>query len=619
MNRLIHIAALLVVLIPVQALAQPVVLTPPEVTALGDYDVFELSVSGETGNLAFTVWTPVPILEWTVNLWLMRHASGAGQKLTDFHDRALSAGQPEWGSGARLVYVSESPFGDEIASATPPHFTISPDGMRIRGYTWGLDPQQIAFVGRSALVPAQGPEGLFVANANGSGIELIVECENCEDAQWSPNDDVIAYTVGDTIWTVNPNGTANRQILVGASSPTWNPSTNQLAFECDGGDICVSNADGSKRVNLSNGFQGLTFVSPSWSTSGDAIVTSSNLGGGFGDLYLIPFNTVGVTPIRLTSGGNGRDPQFSPFEPDSGSPPPPGAGLSTEEIFYLCRNDGRTDICAIRGSVSPEGCDPLTCEGCCINDTCLDIQTRDACGRNGTCDICTGEEVCNNTQCRLPGLCDAASCPTGCCDEAGACQDPPTSRHCGILGQPCERCNYGEVCDRSGGDATCERNDCMAGTCSGCCLNGECVGAAEQSTSACGGVGEACRTCFGNNQCRNGDCVPPPCSTDGKGCIGADGSCLPGTAHSACGKGDMTCKDCSASGYECNLKTGNCDPPDIGCADCTGINSCCNANMCTGGLSPSSCGGNGSPCQDCTTAFPGGGICNPSSRMCERR
>lgn len=42
--------------------------------------------------------------------------------------------------------------------------------------------------------------------------------------------------------------------------------------------------------------------------------------------------------------------------------------------------------------------------------------------------------------------CDSRSCPTGCCDTAGACQSGQTSDACGALGSQCARCGFGTTC-----------------------------------------------------------------------------------------------------------------------------------------------------------------------------
>lgn len=49
-------------------------------------------------------------------------------------------------------------------------------------------------------------------------------------------------------------------------------------------------------------------------------------------------------------------------------------------------------------------------------------------------------------------VCDASSCPTGCCDDTGTCVDPQADTACGIGGVACVDCaNLGQVCNTTEG------------------------------------------------------------------------------------------------------------------------------------------------------------------------
>lgn len=49
-------------------------------------------------------------------------------------------------------------------------------------------------------------------------------------------------------------------------------------------------------------------------------------------------------------------------------------------------------------------------------------------------------------------VCDASTCPTGCCDDTGACVDPQTDLACGIGGIGCVDCSaLGQGCNTTEG------------------------------------------------------------------------------------------------------------------------------------------------------------------------
>ncbi len=54
-----------------------------------------------------------------------------------------------------------------------------------------------------------------------------------------------------------------------------------------------------------------------------------------------------------------------------------------------------------------------------------------------------------------PAACDSSSCPTGCCDDSGACIDPQTDAACGRGGVACQDCqSAGLFCDLIDGICT---------------------------------------------------------------------------------------------------------------------------------------------------------------------
>lgn len=241
--------------------------------------------------------------------------------------------------------------------------------------------------------------------------------------------------------------------------------------------------------------------------------------------------------------------------------------------------------------------------------------------------------------------CGSTTCQ-GCCDAAGECQQGTTPQACGTLGAFCSTCGNAQFCQfgvcvalsgqgggsgggggggsstnpgggagggggtsagggaGGGGAATC------AQSCEGCCQGTTCM--TGNSTSACGGAGQACQTCFPSQVCSDASCWDSSCS----GCVSATG-CQPGTSPDACGSNGGTCRVC-ASGASCS--EGGCSNPSCnGCQDATGA--------CLPGNSDTSCGlfgtvcavcGSGRRCVQgqCVHVFPDGGVCKPGEAEC---
>ncbi len=112
------------------------------------------------------------------------------------------------------------------------------------------------------------------------------------------------------------------------------------------------------------------------------------------------------------------------------------------------------------GGAPPSGCG--TCDGCCRGDTCVPLEHESdaACGKRGQeCRACDAGGVCDNDtgSCVTPtaGVCNRATCPTGCCSPTGCVTDQSWSA-CGVHGDACQTCALGgTLCE---GDGTCRNN-----------------------------------------------------------------------------------------------------------------------------------------------------------------
>jgi Tol biopolymer transport system component len=194
-----------------------------------------------------------------------------------------AGGSPAWSpDGTKIAFTRETPGNDDI-------YLMEVDGSQVTRLTsdplleytpvWSPDGSMIAFVANSAG-PPPSPVGLYLMNANGSGMHRIGP-EDVALPSWSPDGIRITFvdeTTG-SIFEINPDGTGLRRLvnvprLVGGgfyppnftSRPAWSPDGTRFVFSA--GDTTSShvyavNADGSKPTQLTTG--SVSDSNPAWS------------------------------------------------------------------------------------------------------------------------------------------------------------------------------------------------------------------------------------------------------------------------------------------------------------------------------------------------------------------
>ncbi len=286
-------------------------------------------------------------------------------------------------------------------------------------------------------------------------------------------------------------------------------------------------------------------------------------------------------------------------------------------------------------------CDKNACAGCCVNNQCelystnycqavqgsncsptscnfnVPFDVADSCGSltpgdtNGDC-LCGTSLACPSTQhCVGTCVCDATSCPNGCCDASKNCI-VDNAATCGTGGVKCssttncgsETCVNGScvdcgnchagtgVCCTSsgvcsinqfpncglGGPTACNR--CDASKTSTCNASGKCV---------CGSTGGPCpdsQTCVGSGTSATCGCDDSSCSAKGEGgcCTSSTGTCNSAPSWPNCPTGDSAnvCTACDSTTSEspcCDFTKGSC--PNGGCVCGNTGGPCAAGEVCT--------------------------------------
>ena len=282
------------------------------------------------------------------------------------------------------------------------------------------------------------------------------------------------------------------------------------------------------------------------------------------------------------------------------------AACGRSDLGLYTWGDGGPDA-KVDANPDAGGCNAATCPtGCCDpSGTCRTGTELNACGFAGAaCTDCQkdGFDFCDGQAhaCGTVGpKCDLSTCPQGCCTTFNgqpACLSGQSSLACGNSGQKCVDCTQsGELCDPSA--KTCKQAPCGPNNCKGCCAGSTCVNA--ESDKQCGIGGLSCTDCTAQKAfCdqTSGQCVnvQPLCNaTNCKGCCAGD-LCITSQSDTQCGLGGITCTDCAQQGGTC--QNGTCG------TTCTAQNcpGCCQAGTCFAGFVDSRCGSGGATCVDCT-------------------
>ncbi|MCC6994291.1 MAG: hypothetical protein IT370_06645 [Deltaproteobacteria bacterium] len=268
-------------------------------------------------------------------------------------------------------------------------------------------------------------------------------------------------------------------------------------------------------------------------------------------------------------------------------------------------------------------CDSTSCpNGCCnASGQCIAYgsQNNTTCGAGGAacapCATAMGRS-CNTTN----GLCQCGSalCGAGCCMN-NTCQTSNDTT-CGLNGVMCVGCGAGRRCDA--GQCVCDATSCPNGCCT---AGGVCVGYASQLPTQCGTGGALCAPCGAGRGCSNAGVCFCDTTTGCPGCCDGTGACLMGNSRGACGQGGAACDTCENPGQICAGNPRICTCNTAGCTGCCAGTECITARtgaQCApAGMACTNCGAGANSCSavgvcQCTTNMPTMAACTAGTPTC---
>jgi len=200
----------------------------------------------------------------------------------------LSALKPEIPFPGRIVFQSDADGRSQIYGLTRNGVRKLTDGAWSHEYPrWSPDGARIAFTANP-----HGNYDIFVMNADGSGVEPVVETPADEtEPAWLPDGTALAFVRGDVLWTIDLATKAERRAVPGFDRghglADYAPAGGLIAFTAKrliGWDVFILDPARGTPVALTDGGRSCR---PRFSPDGKTIAYVSTIADGRGDIWLM--------------------------------------------------------------------------------------------------------------------------------------------------------------------------------------------------------------------------------------------------------------------------------------------------------------------------------------------